>query len=187
LGEQYVGLSAGGADEFLKNGDEIELTQSALVLEEVISRFLFNKAEGSSEKKDAPASAANTPVSGDVAPDNSVTEEMPAEPARPLEPEAVPAAEEAKPQPAKAEEPAAHAHKPKEEAEETSHHAHKPKHEAAAEEPAASHHSKAAHGKSQGETATGHKAKDAHGKTGEAAESAHKTGKSAVKGAATAP
>jgi phospholipid/cholesterol/gamma-HCH transport system substrate-binding protein len=63
LGEQYIGLSAGGASEFLKDGDEIELSQSAMVLEEVISRFLFNKAEGGAEKKPQPvASAAETPA-----------------------------------------------------------------------------------------------------------------------------
>jgi phospholipid/cholesterol/gamma-HCH transport system substrate-binding protein len=58
LGEQYVGLSAGGSDEFLKNNDEIELSQSALVLEEVISRFLFNKAESGTAKGDTPAANA---------------------------------------------------------------------------------------------------------------------------------
>lgn len=46
LGEQYVGLDPGGAPEYLKNGDEIKLTQSALVLEKLISQFLFSKAEG---------------------------------------------------------------------------------------------------------------------------------------------
>jgi phospholipid/cholesterol/gamma-HCH transport system substrate-binding protein len=54
LGEQYVGLTPGAAEEYLKDGDEIELTQSALVLEQMISRFLFNKAEesgGMEEKK----------------------------------------------------------------------------------------------------------------------------------------
>jgi phospholipid/cholesterol/gamma-HCH transport system substrate-binding protein len=45
LGEQYIGLSPGADEEYLKDGDEIELTQSAMVLEEVISRFLFSKAE----------------------------------------------------------------------------------------------------------------------------------------------
>ena len=51
LGEQYIGLSAGGSDDYLKQGDEIELTQSAMILEQLISRFLFNKAEeGKSEK-----------------------------------------------------------------------------------------------------------------------------------------
>jgi phospholipid/cholesterol/gamma-HCH transport system substrate-binding protein len=46
LGEQYIGLEAGAEDEFLQNGDVIDLTQSALVLEQVIGQFLFSKAEG---------------------------------------------------------------------------------------------------------------------------------------------
>ena len=45
LGEQYVGLDAGGSEVFLKQGDQISLTQSALVLEEIIGQFLFSKAE----------------------------------------------------------------------------------------------------------------------------------------------
>lgn len=46
LGEQYIGLEAGAEEEFLQNGDVIELTQPALVLEQVIGQFLFSKAEG---------------------------------------------------------------------------------------------------------------------------------------------
>ncbi len=44
LGEQYIGLEAGGDNVMLKNGDRIRLTQSAVVLENLISQFLFNKA-----------------------------------------------------------------------------------------------------------------------------------------------
>ena len=55
LGEQYIGLSPGGSDEFLKDGDELDLTQSAIVLEQVISRFLFGKAEGGDKKGDGKA------------------------------------------------------------------------------------------------------------------------------------
>jgi len=52
LGEQYVGLEAGGDGVMLKNGDRVRLTQSAVVLENLISQFLFNKAaEGKDEKK----------------------------------------------------------------------------------------------------------------------------------------
>ena len=52
LGEQYVGLEAGGDGVMLKSGDRIRLTQSAVVLENLISQFLFNKAaEGQDEKK----------------------------------------------------------------------------------------------------------------------------------------
>ena len=46
LGEQYVGLEPGGAPDYLEDGDEIQLTQSALVLENVIGQFLFKAAEG---------------------------------------------------------------------------------------------------------------------------------------------
>ena len=50
LGEQYVGLAAGADSEMLKDGDRIEMTQSALVLEKLIGQFLFNKAaEGGSK------------------------------------------------------------------------------------------------------------------------------------------
>lgn len=45
LGEQYVGLEAGGSEEYLEDGDEIQHTQSALVLEQMIGQFLFSKAE----------------------------------------------------------------------------------------------------------------------------------------------
>ena len=44
LGGQYVGITAGGSDVFFKNGDRVELTQSAVVLENLISKFLFDKA-----------------------------------------------------------------------------------------------------------------------------------------------
>jgi phospholipid/cholesterol/gamma-HCH transport system substrate-binding protein len=40
LGEQYVALEPGADTEVLKNGDRIEFTQSALVLEEMVSRVL---------------------------------------------------------------------------------------------------------------------------------------------------
>lgn len=47
LGEQYIGLNPGGEEEFLKAGDEIKKTQSAVVLEDLIGRFLYSKAEDS--------------------------------------------------------------------------------------------------------------------------------------------
>lgn len=45
LGEQYVGLVPGADEEVLVQGSEIELTQSALVLEQVIGQFLYSKAQ----------------------------------------------------------------------------------------------------------------------------------------------
>ena len=49
LGEQYVGLEAGGDGVMLKSGDRLRLTQSAVVLENLISQFLFNKAAETKE------------------------------------------------------------------------------------------------------------------------------------------
>lgn len=53
LGEQYVGLEAGGDTATLKNGDKIAHTQDAVVLEKMISQFLYNKASESNDKKEA--------------------------------------------------------------------------------------------------------------------------------------
>ncbi len=44
LGEQYVGIEPGGSEENLKQGDVVTQTQSAVVLENLIGQFLFNKA-----------------------------------------------------------------------------------------------------------------------------------------------
>ena len=46
LGEQYVGFEVGGEQEVLKDGDVIKKTQSAVVLEKLISQFMFSKAAG---------------------------------------------------------------------------------------------------------------------------------------------
>lgn len=45
LGEQYVGLQPGAEEEYLVDGGEIELTQSALVLEQIIGQFIYNMAD----------------------------------------------------------------------------------------------------------------------------------------------
>ncbi len=49
LGENYVGLEAGAQDKYLKEGDQIKITQSAVVLENLIGQFLFNKAQESKD------------------------------------------------------------------------------------------------------------------------------------------
>ena len=45
LGEQYIGLMPGGDSEMLKNGEVIKKTQSAIVLEDLIGKFIYNKAD----------------------------------------------------------------------------------------------------------------------------------------------
>ena len=60
LGDQYIGIEPGGDDKNLGPGDTIKQTQSAVVLESLISTFLFNKAaEGG-----APAAPASAPAPG---------------------------------------------------------------------------------------------------------------------------
>jgi len=49
LGDRYIGLEPGGAPDFLTDGDEIFVTQSALVLEQIIGKYLFNTKKGEEE------------------------------------------------------------------------------------------------------------------------------------------
>ncbi len=44
LGEQYISLESGGEAEYMKNGERVMKTQSAMILEKLIGQFLFNKA-----------------------------------------------------------------------------------------------------------------------------------------------
>ena len=45
LGEQYIGLVPGGDTELLKTGEVVKQTQSAMVLEDLIGKFLYSKAD----------------------------------------------------------------------------------------------------------------------------------------------
>jgi phospholipid/cholesterol/gamma-HCH transport system substrate-binding protein len=58
LGEQYIGLEAGADSKNLGSGDRISMTQSAVVLENLISQFLFSKA--SEAGKDSGKDTAKT-------------------------------------------------------------------------------------------------------------------------------
>jgi phospholipid/cholesterol/gamma-HCH transport system substrate-binding protein len=64
LGGKFVGLTAGGADTYLKDKSQIDFTQSAFVLENLIGQFLANFAKGQStsgaSKTDAPATPEKT-------------------------------------------------------------------------------------------------------------------------------
>jgi phospholipid/cholesterol/gamma-HCH transport system substrate-binding protein len=44
LGEQYIGIEPGAEEKLLAAGESIRMTQSAVVLENLISQFLYNKA-----------------------------------------------------------------------------------------------------------------------------------------------
>ena len=71
LGEQYIGLEPGGDNKMLNAGDTISMTQSAVVLENLIGQFLYSKAaigcrqSGAAAAAPAPAAPAPaTPASG---------------------------------------------------------------------------------------------------------------------------
>ena len=57
LGEQYIGLEAGSETKLLAEGDKISYTQSAIVLENLISQFLYSMAnnQGSAASANQPA------------------------------------------------------------------------------------------------------------------------------------
>jgi phospholipid/cholesterol/gamma-HCH transport system substrate-binding protein len=57
LGEQYIGIEPGAEEKVLANGDKLSATQSAVVLENLIGQFLYNKA---SEGVPAAGADANT-------------------------------------------------------------------------------------------------------------------------------
>jgi phospholipid/cholesterol/gamma-HCH transport system substrate-binding protein len=52
LGGQYVGISAGGAEEFLKSGDRIDFVQDALVLENLINQLVASFNQRNDEESD---------------------------------------------------------------------------------------------------------------------------------------
>ncbi len=50
LGSQYIGLQAGGSDIYLEEGSEVLFTQSAIVLENLIGKFLVNMGSGDDDE-----------------------------------------------------------------------------------------------------------------------------------------
>jgi phospholipid/cholesterol/gamma-HCH transport system substrate-binding protein len=51
LGSQYIGLQAGGSDTYLESGSEIMFTQSAIVIENLISKYLFSQSSDGAKKE----------------------------------------------------------------------------------------------------------------------------------------
>ncbi len=61
LGEQYVGIEAGADDKNLAAGDRVTSTQSAVVLENLIGQFLYNKASDAGGAPGGAKGAASSP------------------------------------------------------------------------------------------------------------------------------
>ena len=64
LGEQYIGLEAGGDTAMLAQGSRITMTQSAVVLENLIGQFLYNKAADAGAGGASSGGAASAPALG---------------------------------------------------------------------------------------------------------------------------
>lgn len=66
LGANYVGLGAGGSEMFLRKGSEIQFTQSAIVLENLINKFFANTAsnKSSDSSSSTPSTDASKPAAG---------------------------------------------------------------------------------------------------------------------------
>ena len=79
LGDQYIGIEAGAEDQNLVDGDVVTATQSAVVLENLIGQFLYNKA--------AEGKTSSAPVAS-AAPAAPVKPVVPIAPARPVVPNA---------------------------------------------------------------------------------------------------
>lgn len=65
LGDQYIGLEPGGDVDMLAQGDRITMTQSAVVLENLIGQFLYARPSASTPASPAPAAAQ--PAAGEAA------------------------------------------------------------------------------------------------------------------------
>jgi phospholipid/cholesterol/gamma-HCH transport system substrate-binding protein len=57
LGGQYIGITPGGSDEPFRDGDQVEFVQDAIVLENLISKYLFSQAGNRDEAPDAAPAA----------------------------------------------------------------------------------------------------------------------------------
>jgi phospholipid/cholesterol/gamma-HCH transport system substrate-binding protein len=62
LGGQYIGMSPGGSDVYFKDGDRIEFVQDAIVLENLIGKYLFNQADKQSTAGAAAPAPAPAPA-----------------------------------------------------------------------------------------------------------------------------
>jgi phospholipid/cholesterol/gamma-HCH transport system substrate-binding protein len=68
LGGQYIGIEPGGSEDYLKDGDRIEFVQNAIVLENLISKYLFGQAIKESPPGQAPPSGGTDATPESTAP-----------------------------------------------------------------------------------------------------------------------
>ena len=69
LGGQYIGIGAGGSEDYLKDGDQVEFVQNAIVLENLISKYLFGQGIKETPPGQAPSSGGSAAGTGSTASD----------------------------------------------------------------------------------------------------------------------
>jgi phospholipid/cholesterol/gamma-HCH transport system substrate-binding protein len=62
LGGQYIGVSPGGSEEYFKDGDQVSFVQDAIVLENLISKYLFSQADKEAAAKAEAAASQPAPT-----------------------------------------------------------------------------------------------------------------------------
>jgi phospholipid/cholesterol/gamma-HCH transport system substrate-binding protein len=62
LGGQYIGISPGGSEEYFKDGDQVAFVQDAIVLENLISKYLFSQADKEAAAKAEAAASQPAPA-----------------------------------------------------------------------------------------------------------------------------
>jgi phospholipid/cholesterol/gamma-HCH transport system substrate-binding protein len=71
LGGQYIGIEPGGSEDYLKDGDQIEFVQNAIVLENLISKYLFGQGIKETPPGQAPSTSEAPAAAGSQAPAGS--------------------------------------------------------------------------------------------------------------------
>jgi phospholipid/cholesterol/gamma-HCH transport system substrate-binding protein len=74
LGGKFIGLTAGGADTYLKDKDQIDFTQSAFVLENLIGQVLANFTKSKADDRTAAPADSKTPADSKAQPDSKAKE-----------------------------------------------------------------------------------------------------------------
>ncbi|HEX3949651.1 MAG TPA: outer membrane lipid asymmetry maintenance protein MlaD [Steroidobacteraceae bacterium] len=74
LGGKFIGLTAGGADTYLKDKDQIDFTQSAFVLENLIGQVLANFTKSKADDRTAAPADSKTPAESKAQPDSKAKE-----------------------------------------------------------------------------------------------------------------
>jgi phospholipid/cholesterol/gamma-HCH transport system substrate-binding protein len=73
LGDRYVSLQLGGEEQLLKSGDTLNFTESALILENLIGKFMYGRSNGGSENGNGEQATPSGSPAGGTSPQSAPT------------------------------------------------------------------------------------------------------------------